>query len=209
MVRLQLLQFLLLLRDLGREGLLERRVRAGLRDGAGAAQLRQLRPGRSSVRINMVRYFGFWRPGCRRTSLLSSLAATSAFRGFSRLRRPPRLARLSPALLGSELQQNPSRLLALPRDRRPQRARTHIRVRSRIGYASDGALYDPCDDARSCYRSPIRQLRAQHHSLQPQRLSTMVRARTVALLLCAAAVATLAYADDEPYEPRPDADAEP
>ena len=37
----------------------------------------------------------------------------------------------------------------------------------------------------------------------------MVRARTVALLLCAAAVATLAYADDEPYEPRPDADAEP
>ena len=37
----------------------------------------------------------------------------------------------------------------------------------------------------------------------------MVRARTVALLLCAAAVATLAYADDEPYEARPDADAEP
>ena len=37
----------------------------------------------------------------------------------------------------------------------------------------------------------------------------MVRARTVALLLCAAAVATLAYADDEPYEPRPDADAGP
>ena len=37
----------------------------------------------------------------------------------------------------------------------------------------------------------------------------MVRARTVALLLCAASVATLAYADDEPYEPRPDADAEP
>ena len=36
----------------------------------------------------------------------------------------------------------------------------------------------------------------------------MVRARTVALLLCAAAVATLAYAD-EPYEARPDADAEP
>ena len=37
----------------------------------------------------------------------------------------------------------------------------------------------------------------------------MVRARTVALLLCAAAITTLAYADDEPYEPRPDADAEP
>ena len=37
----------------------------------------------------------------------------------------------------------------------------------------------------------------------------MVRARTVALLLCAAAIATLAYADDEPYEARPDADAEP
>ena len=37
----------------------------------------------------------------------------------------------------------------------------------------------------------------------------MVRARTVALLLCAAAITTLAYADDEPYEARPDADAEP
>ena len=37
----------------------------------------------------------------------------------------------------------------------------------------------------------------------------MVRARTVALLLCAAALTTIAYADDEPYEPRPDADAEP
>ena len=37
----------------------------------------------------------------------------------------------------------------------------------------------------------------------------MVRARTVALLLCAAAITTLTYADDEPYEPRPDADAEP
>ena len=37
----------------------------------------------------------------------------------------------------------------------------------------------------------------------------MVRARTVALLLCAAAITTIAYADDEPYEPRPDADAEP
>ena len=35
----------------------------------------------------------------------------------------------------------------------------------------------------------------------------MVRARTVALLLCAAAITTPAYADDEPYEPRPDADA--
>ena len=37
----------------------------------------------------------------------------------------------------------------------------------------------------------------------------MVRARTVALLLCAAALTTIAYADDEPYEARPDADAEP
>ena len=37
----------------------------------------------------------------------------------------------------------------------------------------------------------------------------MVRARTVALLLCAAAITTIAYADDEPYEARPDADAEP
>ena len=37
-VRLQSLEFFLLLRDLGREGLLERRVRAGLRDGAGTAQ---------------------------------------------------------------------------------------------------------------------------------------------------------------------------
>ena len=36
-----------------------------------------------------------------------------------------------------------------------------------------------------------------------------MRARTVALLLCAAALTTIAYADDEPYEPRPDADAEP
>ena len=36
----------------------------------------------------------------------------------------------------------------------------------------------------------------------------MVRARTVALLLCAAAITTIAYAD-EPYEARPDADAEP
>ena len=37
----------------------------------------------------------------------------------------------------------------------------------------------------------------------------MVRARTVALLLCAAAITTIAYADDEPYEARPDADADP
>ena len=29
------------------------------------------------------------------------------------------------------------------------------------------------------------------------------------MLLCAAAITTIAYADDEPYEARPDADAEP